>query len=289
MKASIECLPCAVGQAINTLRRTTDDPAAVERGLRAVLSRLATADWQRTPAEVSMVSYRVAQEVSGIEDPYLSDKRDCNARAMALLPGLREEAQAAEDPLLASLLLAVAGNVIDLGINQQFDIERDIRAQLDHGFDREEYAAFRDAVTDAETILYIGDNAGEIVFDRLVVEQLLPRRVIFVVKGGPIVNDAMREDAEQVGLPELCEVIDTGIGEFGFVWEHVTDECRQAFRDADLVISKGHANFETVTELGEEGDKTFYVVKAKCPLVARLLGVELGGVVLLSHATLRGR
>ena len=288
MKASLDCLPCVVNQALNSVSRATDDPILRERALREVLSRLAAADYDRTPAELSMIAHWVAQEVSGVDDPYVGEKREHNRLALELLPELRATVAAAEDPLLAALLLAAAGNVIDLGLNQEFDLQRDIRGQLEHGFSREEYAAFREAVAGAHQVLYIGDNAGEIVFDRLVVEQLLPREITFVVKGGPIVNDAMREDADQVGLTELVRIIDTGIGEFGFIRDHVTDECRQAFRGADLVVSKGHANFETVSELGPEGDKAFYVVKAKCAQVARMLGVPMGGVVLLSHGTLRG-
>ncbi len=289
MKIRCGCLPCIVKQAYNTVRRSTSDPQLQCRVVQETMRRLSQVALKGTPAEHAMVAFEVAREFTGVEDPYRDDKRECNDRVLNVLPNLRGELEQAADPLRLALQLAVAGNIIDLGIRSSFDLERDVLQQAHRGFDHDEYEDFLKAAQEADGILYIGDNAGEIALDRLAVEVLGPERITFVVKGGPIVNDALREDAEQVGLTELCRVIDTGRGEFGFLWEHVSEQARQAFEEANLALAKGHANFETISQLGPEGDKVFYLLKAKCEEVASELGIEMGDVALISHRTMRRR
>jgi damage-control phosphatase, subfamily I len=289
MKAANACLPCMMSQAYNTAVLCTPDPVLQKAMLDEALRTYVGISLDDTPAVLSQIAYELCRRMSGVEDPYLEAKRESNEAALALYPGLRERLACSADPLRDALLLAVAGNIIDMGIAQEYDLTEDIVKQLDRGFDREELADFRRAAAGARRILYLGDNAGEIVFDRLLVEVLGPQRVTFMVKAGPIVNDALLADARQVGLSDLVRVADTGSNYFGFPWEHISEAAREEFRAADLVISKGHANFETVSELGAEGDKTWYLLKVKCQEVARQLGTRCGDIVLVSHRTATGR
>ena len=288
MKADPACIPCMLSQAYNTAVRCTDDPEVVRRILDEAMRRYTGAPLDSTPGEHSQVAFEVCREITGVEDPYLEAKREANEAAMQLHAPLRARLDASGDPLRDALLLAVAGNIIDLGIAQQYDLTEDIVKQLDRGFDIEETEGFRAAAGAARSVLYLGDNAGEIVFDRLLIETLGPQRVTFMVKAGPIVNDAMLDDARQVGLTDLVRVVDTGTNYFGFPWDLVSDAAREEFRRADLVISKGHANYETVSELGPEGDKVWYLLKVKCDIVAASLNARCGDVVLVSHGTVRG-
>jgi uncharacterized protein with ATP-grasp and redox domains len=286
MKATNACLPCMIGQAYNTAALCTSDPVLQKKILDEALKRYSGIELDDTPAVLSQIAYELCREMSGCEDPYLSAKRESNEAALKLYPALRERLDHSADPLRDALLLAVAGNIIDLAIAQEFDLVTDIVKQLERGFDVEEVEKFRAAVSGARRILYLGDNAGEIVFDRLLIETLGPERVTFMVKAGPIVNDALIEDAEQVGLTGLVRIVDTGSNYFGFPWPHVSEAAREEFRAADLVISKGHANFESLSELGEEGDKTLYLLKVKCKEVARQIGTHCGSIVLISHQSL---
>lgn len=288
MKATNACLPCMLSQAYNTAVLCSTDPAVQKQILDEALRSYAGIDLNDTPAVLSQIAYELCRTMSGVEDPYYPLKQESNRLALTIYPSLRERLDRSADPLLEALLLAVAGNIIDLAIAQEYDLTEDIVRQIERGFDVEELAGFREAAAGAQRILYLADNAGEIVFDRLLIETLGPERVTLMVKGGPIVNDVMREDLEQVGLAGLVRVADTGCNYFGFPWEYLSETAREEFRAADLVISKGHANFETVTELGEEANKTFYLLKVKCKEVARQLGTFNGAVVLVSHRTTRG-
>lgn len=272
-----------IGQAYNTAVLCTSDEKTQKAILDAVLARYSGMDLAETPAVLSQVAYELCRSLTGCEDPYLALKRASNEAAMKLYPELQARLAGAADPLRDALLLAVAGNIIDLAIAQEYDLSKDIVAQVGRGFDVDEVEGFRKAASAARRILYLGDNAGEIVFDRLLIEVLGPDRVTLMVKAGPIVNDALLEDVEAVGLAGLVRVVDTGTNYFGFPWEYVSEAAREEFREADLVISKGHANFETVTELGPEANKTWYLLKVKCKEVARQIGTHCGAVVLLSH------
>ena len=289
MKARAACIPCMLFQAYNTALACTSDPDIHKQVLDEAMRRYVGVSLDRTPGEISQVAFEVCRELTGVHDPYLELKRRSNEAAMQLYPSLKARLATSADPLRDALLLAVAGNIIDLGIAQKYDLTRDIVDQMDRGFDVEELEGLTGALEAADAILYLGDNAGEIVFDRLLIEVLGPDRVTFVVKAGPVVNDAMMEDARQVGLSEIVRVIDTGSNYFGFPWEIVSEAAREEFRKADLVISKGHANFETVSELGAEGEKVWYLLRAKCNEVAAELGAEYGDVILISHKTARER
>jgi len=179
--------------------------------------------------------------------------------------------------------LAATGNVIDLGIGVAFDIEREVEKALETPFAVDDFAKFEEDLKRARKLLYIGDNAGEIVFDKVLIEEIHKvgdYQVIFVVRGGPCINDALREDAEEVGMDEVAKVIDTGSDGIGIPWKEVSEEFREAFLEADLRISKGQGNFET---LNGRPEPIYFVLKAKCEAVARELGVRYGDVVFKRH------
>lgn len=277
-----------IGQAYNTAVLCSCDPKVQKQILDEALAIYSGQDLNDTPAVLSQIAYELCRKMSGVEDPYLAAKRESNEAALKLYPVLAERLAVSADPQRDALVLAVAGNIIDLGIAQEYDLVEDIVKQLERGFDVEDIEGFREAAAGAERILYLADNAGEIVFDRLLIETLGPERVTLMVKAGPIVNDALLEDAQTVGLTDLVRTVDTGSNYFGFPWEHVSEAARGEFRAADLVISKGHANFESVSELGPEGNKTWYMLKVKCKEVARHIGTHCGAIVLMSHRRLKG-
>lgn len=230
----------------------------------------------QTPAELSMAAYRAVRDLTGSPDPYARQKREHNEAALALLPALRERVAAAPDRLAAAVHAAVAGNVIDLGIGMSFDLDALAERALSVPLGRDDTPVLARALERAGTVLYLADNAGEIAFDGLLIEEIGPERVTLVVRGGPIINDATLEDARAVGLTEMCRVITTGCDWVGVPRARVGREFLDALERADLVISKGQGNFETLDDW--DGPCVFLLL-AKCPCIASELGVRTGEAV----------
>ena len=278
MKAEVDCIPCMFKQALNTARVVTDDTEVHREIMAKVAECVANLDIDQTPAAMSQPAYKIVSDVTGVSDPYESAKAESNETAMQLSEEFEEWVELTDDSLDAALHIAAAGNVIDLGAGHKFDIEKDVRELMEQPFAISSIERFRSELVPGKKVLYLGDNAGEIVFDCLLVKQLLQHGVdvTFTVKSGPIINDATMIDAETVGMTDLVKVIETGGADIGVDWSNVSDEFRDAFENADIIISKGHGNFETCNERPEN---IYFLLKAKCELVAQMLGVQLGDIV----------
>jgi len=280
MKASADCIVCMFKQGLNTARLVTDDPTVHLKVLNALGKHVAELPEGGTPAVVSQPAYEIASAVTGVKDPYAQIKRDTNQAAMAVVEDIRRVIASSPDPLDSALHAAAAGNVIDLGIGHAFDIEKDIEAFMHRPFTFSAIDTFRTQLGTGRKLLYLGDNAGEIVFDALLVEQILATgtEVTFTVKSGPVINDATMEDADTTGMSALVPVLETGSADIGVNWERCSDAFREAFETADVIIAKGHGNFETCNERPEN---VYFLLKAKCELVAGEIGCKLGDIVFL--------
>lgn len=231
-----------------------------------------------TPATVSQHVYDIIHDITENRDPYKQLKIETNKQAKALLPTLENIVFAAKDPLSSAVHMAVAGNVIDFGINPDLDVERDVLPIASQKFAIDDIDAFRQDARKGARVLYIGDNSGEIVFDRVLIEELLElgTEVTFVVKSEPIINDVTMEDADFTGITGIVNVIETGSGHVGVSWHHTSAEFRSYFQQSDIIISKGHANFET---LSDKQGNIYFLLKSKCECVAQELSVSLGDIV----------
>jgi uncharacterized protein with ATP-grasp and redox domains len=255
------------------------DRSVHERIVREVLLWASEMDLDQSPAVVGQRIHRRLREITGVEDPYRAAKDHFNRLALSLLPELKAEIEAAPDRLTMAARLAIAGNVIDLAMNgnvTESDVRRSVSQALTEPFAGEQNG-FRQAVTEARSILYLADNAGEIVFDRLLIEQLSPARVTLAVRGGPIINDATRADAQAVGLHEVAEIIDNGSDAPGTLLEDCSQEFKRRFNEADLILAKGQGNFET---LSDDPHNIFFLFQAKCPVIAARVGLPVGMHVL---------
>ncbi|MBN2388630.1 MAG: DUF89 family protein [Anaerolineales bacterium] len=280
MKTSLDCIPCILRQALEAARMASPDPAVHEQLVREVLHCTAGMDLSESPPAMAQRIHRRLRQISGVVDPYRPAKQRLNRMALGLLPVLQGEVAAAADPLMMAARLAIAGNVIDLGANgnlREADVHQAVQQALTESF-WGEADGFRQAVAGARSILYLADNAGEIAFDRLLIEQLGPQRVTLVVRGGPVINDATLEDARAVGLEERVVVIENGSDAPGTLLADCDEDFRLRFREADLVLAKGQGNFESLNECGRE---VFFLFKAKCPVVADHVGQPAGTQMLV--------
>ena len=275
MQTQSACYPCFFKQALSSLERTNAAEAKRLEVFRAVARLVGDLKPEHNPAHNSSQVLHLVNLHLGADDPYREAKREYNQLALDLLPGLQERVARAADPLEAAIRIAVVGNVIDLGIGQEVDLDGTLARAFGDGFARFELEAFRSALERAQRILYLLDNAGEVVFDRVLIEELRKRNkaVIAGVKAGAILNDATREDAEQAGLSKLCRVLDTGCNFVGVERERSSPAFLQILDGADLVIAKGQGNYETLEGTREN---LFFILKAKCEAVAGHLGVKPG-------------
>ena len=283
MKTTLECLPCLVRQAFEASRIVDGDADLRERIMREALVITAAADLSGSPLPVVQRMQRRIRELAGDEDPFGELKRHSNEAALAMLPSLAERVRTAPDPLTAAIRVAIAGNTIDVGASGTRSTEC-IEEAIDGSHDQPfhgDVEAFRRALADADSILYLADNAGEIVFDALLAEQLPAGRVTFAVRGAPVLNDATLADAEVAGLGRFGEVVSNGSDAPGTLLSDCTPDFRARFAAADLIIAKGQGNYES---LSDEPADIFFLFTVKCPVVAALTGLDRGTQALLRSA-----
>ena len=280
MRIFLDCIPCFVRQALDSARLATNDERIHEQVVREVLRLAADLDMSQSPPAIGQQIHRLIRKLINNNDPYRELKQRFNRLALRLCVELEERVRTSEDPLETAVRLAIAGNIIDLGVKtsiKESDIERIIKDCLTADFDNQQIEEFRNAISQTGKILYLADNAGEIVFDRLLIEQMPAEKVTVVVKGAPIINDATIEDAEFAGLTEMVEVIDNGSDVPGTILETCSQTFRERFEDADLIIAKGQGNYETLSDADKD---IFFILKAKCPVIAGDLGCEVGEMIL---------
>ncbi|MGC9455072.1 MAG: ARMT1-like domain-containing protein [Phycisphaerae bacterium] len=279
MRTALDCIPCFLRQSLEAARFVSDDEAIHHSVMRGVLRMTAEMDLTEPPPVVGARIHAMLRELTGNKDPYREPKDRFNRMAMELLPSLRRRVERSDDAFDTAVRLAVAGNIVDLGVNGAIS-ERDVLDEIDRTLATPlvgDIESLRSAVADAESILYVADNAGEIVFDRLLIEQLPGGRVAVAVRGGPVINDATREDALTAGLDEVADIIDTGCDCPGAVLSLCGSEFIDAFERADVVIVKGQGNFEGLSDVPRD---VFFLLKAKCEVVASRVGVSVGTLVL---------
>lgn len=271
MKTSVDCLPCYLRQALQVARICSTDIERQHAVLAAVAQLLPDLDLAETPPANAIRIYTAIAEITGCSDPYLEVKKMSNEQALQILPVLREEVRQAEHPLRAALRFATAGNIIDYGAAESFDIEaafascRNAIPIIDH---TDRFIEEVGKLQKHAKVLYLADNCGEIVYDLLVLECLAnyDLDLTVAVKSGPIINDALLEDAMRCGIGEVAAIIANGTACPGTPLPECSTEFLRNFREADLVISKGQGNFETLSEVDRQ---ICFFLTVKCPVVGR--------------------
>ncbi len=242
-----------------------------------------------TPPEMGRLIYRMVGRASGKRDPYARIKAESNRKALKIYPRLKERILRSRDRLGMAVRLAIAGNIIDYGVKNSLDVEYELRKMLeteDRTVRRESHKFYADkkfkkALRRSKTILYLADNAGETVFDRLLIEEIKRedpgKRIFYAVKSGPTINDALVEDARVCGIGSAAEIITNGLAAPGTILPLCGRAFLKRFRNADMVISKGQGNFES---LSCSPRRVFFLFMAKCPVVASHVGCRVGDIIL---------
>ena len=276
MRTYLDCYPCFLRQALDAARKAGAGVEQQKAVLSRVLDVLGEVEPSTTPPEIGYRVHRIVRCVVNDGDPYRAAKEASTHQALALYPRLKALVAQADEPLDIAVRLSIAGNIIDLGPAQEYDLWGTVERVLAQPYAVDDRFALRAALSSAGRVLYLADNAGETVFDRLLIETLdVP--VTYAVKGGPVLNDATREDALAAGVDRVAEIVDTGSDAPGTILDWCSEEFRRLYEGAELVVAKGQANYET---LSEEGSEVFFLLQAKCPIIARDVGVPVGSIVL---------
>jgi uncharacterized protein with ATP-grasp and redox domains len=283
MRTYLDCIPCFVRQALDAVRLVTDDEAIHAQLLRDVLRQVSRMDMLLPPPGAGQLIHRSIRQLTDNRDPYREPKDRFNKLALGMLPELGGLVEQSANPMETAVRLAIAGNLIDFGVTAHLH-EADVHEAVDQALVQPldgDVQAFWQAVSGAEDILYLADNAGEIVFDRLLIEKMPPERVTVVVKGSPVINDATMADAQAAGLTQLVSVIDNGSDAPGTILADCSRRFRARFRKADLIIAKGQGNYEALSVVEKH---MWFLLKAKCPVIARDIGCEIGSLILRRSA-----
>ncbi|MBN2059714.1 MAG: DUF89 family protein [Deltaproteobacteria bacterium] len=276
MKTYLDCLPCFMSQALRAARIVTDDEKEIKAVLDEVGMTLRDIPLESSPPECGRMIYHKINKVIGNRDPYKEIKSESTKKAISLYPSLKRRVESSGDRLLAAIRVAIAGNIIDFGANRDFDLEGNIEEIFDKDFAICDYDLFKVLLGEASEILYLGDNAGECVFDRILIEEI-KKPVVYAVRDAPIINDATYEDAVQAGIDKVATILSSGTDAPGTVLKTCSAEFKKAYHNSKFIISKGQGNYEA---LSGERRPIFYLLKAKCHVIANDIGVDEGDIVL---------
>lgn len=220
--------------------------------------------------------------ITRITDIYSAEKQKSNAVALELYDQLKPDVLISSDPFNMALRLSIAGNIMDYGLSTEFDIHKTIDKVLNSDFAIDHSIQLKQAIQKAKKIVYLGDNAGEIVFDKMLIELMIHPNVTYVVRGAAVINDATREDAKSVGMELVADVMDNGSKVPSTVLSTCSTEFLKTYNEADLIISKGQGNFEGL--MYENDPRIFFLLMVKCEVVAERIGVEKGNFVVFNNS-----
>ena len=284
MKTYLDCIPCFFRQALDAGKLAGADEITQKAIIDEVSRAIADFPLDSTPPAMARIIYGIIREKTQKFDPFEGIKDKSNKLALALYPELKEKVKRAKDKLLTAVEIAIAGNVIDYGVKGSLNIEKELDKLFKENFKKADkkifdYAHFKKDVKKAKKILYIADNAGEVVFDRILIEQLnkLGKKIIYAVRSKPAINDALMEDAITCGINKIALVIPSGSDAPGTILRYCTREFLKLYRNAKLIISKGQGNYETLSETKRP---IYFLFKAKCPVIAGHIGCKLASMVL---------
>lgn len=285
MRSGLDCVYCYLKQAVSCMKFAGIDEDTQYRLIYELMDYVKTFDRMATPAENSSRIYIKLYELIGNDDPYREIKRQSNDLALELYPRLKSMLDSSKDRIYDSLKMSVAGNVIDLGPQRSFNVDDSLKHSLETGFAKDDYQRFLEKLSAADHILFLGDNAGEIVFDRILVEELnsMSKKVTYVVKEKPVLNDATMEDAIYTGIDKVANVITNGSSYIGTCLEHVSKEMIDLLYKSPLVIAKGQAQFESLEDMDIAKDRVFFLLKIKCEEIAKYINARFGDVVFFTR------
>jgi hypothetical protein len=287
MKTYLECFPCFLRQALEAAQLATDDKTTQRMVLNQVMFNLCRLNPHTSPPQIGHFIHKTVKELTHCFDPYKEIKAKHNRLTLKKYPELKKIVDGSRKPLLTAVKLAIVGNIMDPAAKGYFDLEKTQEKTLKADLTINHYREFVQSLDNASTILYLGDNAGEIVFDKILIEEIDKRdqgqEVYYAVRGEPIINDVTLNDAQEVSMSEIAQVISNGSDVPGTILNSCSKNFLEVYRQADIIIAKGQGNYESLSD--EKDDRIYFLLQVKCPVIARHIGVKVGSTVLKQGGT----
>lgn len=281
MNIQSECIGCIIAQSKRVCEAIHADDGLTKQIVSFVEASLSNADFTLSPPIIAAPLYEQMALFADKIDLYDDEKKYATAQAQHYMPFLRETIVQNSDPFMALLKTAVVGNVIDLAAEVAFDLHGAIMSVFDTPFTHDDSSALREKLKTAKTLLYIGDNTGEHLFDALAIEflkKLYPELdITYLVRGNFIINDVTMKEAEEAGIDKICTLMNSGVNTPGFVYERALPEAQTLFDTADVILAKGMGNYECMSPITREN--ICFLLKVKCSVVSRSLGHEIGSII----------
>ena len=286
MKISYECGACFLRQAREAMDLATDDDDLKIEINGEIFKFLAKTFKKGTNSnKTGSYIHNLIKEKTNCHDPYINEKRLGNEIALKYLP-LAQDILDENDTLENRVKIAIVGNILDFGAFElSEDIEKLIKDSLNKDLAVKDIESFENALKKYDNVLYLVDNTGEIVFDKLLLSKIqeYDLDITIAVKSQPILNDACMEDAISTGLNEFGEIVEIGAGTVGYVDSEISDEFREIFNAHEFVISKGMGNYEGLTEIDLSEKEVFFLLCAKCGTIAKDIGVNFQDMLLFKY------
>ncbi len=283
MRTYFECYPCLLNRAIQAAKRNQLSESEQKKILNSVMEYLQDVPPDTSPPQISHHIHRLVRESTGIEDPYEQIKLDYDVRGLNLMPVIRQKINQADDPFEAAVRYAIAGTVLDVGEDVEGDsLERELESAPDAEFGINHLSDLKRDLSIADRVLYLAENAGEIAFDRLLVEAIQQRfrvEITFVVRDQPVLNSATLEDARYVGLEPLVHLITNESDAPTTILDSVKGHTKKYLETSDVILSKGQWHYEA---LSESDLNIYYMFKARCGVITTDMKTKLNSYILAS-------
>lgn len=281
MKIEEACVGCIINQSVR-VADAINAPSSLKKELTSAVESMSESfSFSHTPPEIASDVYEKMALMAGKFDLYDEVKKLSTAKALSFIPLLEEKLANTENKLLTATKIAVAGNVIDLAAQVAFDLEEELNKIFYTDFAYNDFDLLKKELSQAKSVVVLGDNAGEHIFDYVFIQtlqQLYPKaEYAYFVRGNPIINDVTFEEAKEAGFDKLCELVDSGVNTPGFMYSRANSYAKELFDKADLVISKGMGNYECLTPSHRQN--ICFLLKVKCSVVAGSLSKNIGDIV----------
>jgi uncharacterized protein with ATP-grasp and redox domains len=297
MRTYLDCIPCFFKQALEAARIAGASRVNQKRILDELAKVFPKFSLTSSPPEMGKIIYDLVKRMTKKRDPYAELKAKSNRLVLNIYSKLKNKVNNSRSRLLMAVELAIAGNIIDYGVKNFLNVDMELAKILDEenrSIKKEskaifDYKSFKDALSKSNTILYLADNAGETVFDRILIEEIKRidgnKNIIYAVKEKPVINDALMNDALICGISNIAKVISSGSDAPGTVLSLCSKSFLDVYNKADMVISKGQGNFEA---LSGSRRAVFFLFMAKCPVIAKDVGCRIGDIILSYHPGKKG-
>jgi damage-control phosphatase, subfamily I len=281
MKLHPGCIPCIVGQAYRLSRMSgITDADTQKQVLYDTMENLLHHNNIKTAPHFSVILQSIIGQYTDVHSAIRKTKK-ANLNTVKIFTNyLSHMIKGAPDPLEMAVRAAIAGNTIDLGANPDFDIEHEINHITSNSIDMKAFNRFREEYERAESILIIADNYEEALFDKLLIQQMLPKNIVYAVRSDEILNDITMDDAYELDIDNLCTVMDSGSTISGTDLEDCHEQFQNEYRGADIVIAKGQGNYETLFNAQRP---IYFMFKVKCKVIADICGHPVRTSMLYYH------